>query len=164
MQVGQMLIDYIMDRDNKPMVAFIIKEKKSNIDKINRNPTIQRCFKLIEIENVLLGIVLLRFNNNPGLIYQAYYNYYSDLHRNRINVWFNCLYFSILMLDETNQCIRHIQIPNTSHLKFIQMKRWLQIYKPWTEEEFEKAKGTITQIYPDVKDLWEAIFNEKENL
>lgn len=156
MPPGTMTSDIVINTDTgKKEFVFIIKEDNFYLKNLSKYPPIEVVSGVFDIDNVFVIAFLMKFHDNPDVLYESYLNVYSTTRRDSLDILSKQNNFKILVYDEKDKEHRVLRLKN--HLKedLEKMKKISQTYSPWSMSQFDDAKEKIFKMFPDGFIMWD---------
>lgn len=156
---GVMFFDNLLNLiDNKKEFSFIIKEEDGYLGNISKYPNVELISGAFKIKDVLLIVFLIKFNDNPDVLYETFLNIHSDSNKDTLKVISEQDYINIILFNESNSIHRSIRLNNNIREKMKQLNTMSTDYIPWTMEEFDIAKEIVLKQNNDSFKFWDYLY------
>ena len=155
-QPGAMICESFTFFNSTPEAALLVKESPAKITKIPpRNMHIEFRTGLKRVDNVYLMPLLVQLDNNPVLTYETWFNYHQS---DEVKQLFEYItkQESIYIFFYTRSIEPDITISVDNQLK-LGFRMQIQILRetmPWTNQDFERARGLFSRQFDSTLSLW----------
>lgn len=146
--------------EGKTYIDFLVRESNGGISEIPKNPAVEvRAGAVIE-EGILIVTVLIRFAPE-GPIYETFWNYHRvDYRAAEGNIFEHMCAEENLTFhfyNDEGEVADVIQVSNSMRPFFSDIVQQVVALRPWTLEEFDRAKQAVVAAYPTASALWDAL-------
>lgn len=152
---GTMICESFQFVESKPEAALLIKESPVKLKTIPDNMHIEFRTGLKRVNNVYLMPLLVQFDNNPDLTYETWFNYHQSDEVKQVFEYitkqeFIYIFFYALSIEPAIT----ISIENQLKLGFRMQNQILRDTVPWTNQDFERARGLFSRRHGSTLSLW----------
>lgn len=161
LEIGYMFYHFLMEPngDNEDaMVAFIIKDNQYRLNKLKPIVAVNFISVGVDIKNVLVIDVLMKFPDITDTIYECFINAKNnESGASAIRSLATKNKYHIIFVNEYNEIFRQVKFDNSGKENFKQFEYRLSEWLSWSMEEFDTAKEEFLEKYPDAFELFENV-------
>jgi len=159
---GTMVYDLVIVDNKETEFVFMVKEETKYINRHKYRPSIQLRTGLLNISGVWIIPFMILINQDFDMLYETVFNYYQTGGGKK---YFDVLkkqeYIDIMFFDEKNENARNIRINNQLQNEITEYNMRVASIKPWSMNQFDKAKQKMFEKYLRPTDLWNELGNKK---
>lgn len=150
---GGLLYDIVSIDGKSWEVSFFIRETPAIMKMYGERPKIEITAGLLEEKEASPFVVIIKFNNNIRLMYEVWFNFYSELGKISFYLLKDQKKIIFNFINNENEITRSISFDNY-------FKPWVEMCEQiinnrdkWSMEDFDIAKKKICAKYSSVKFL-----------
>lgn len=164
----------VIEVENKLLPIIIVKEYEEDIQWITDNIAVGLKSTCIGNSNVDIYLMVLKFGEGYSNIYDLWFNYGYENHREFLSLILNEKRIVIDFRNENNERVNTIEIDNTINEHILDYFRkstekkvvkgdkegnvisinTISKYKAWSEEEVFELMDKVFADYPSIEELW----------
>jgi len=141
----------------KMETRLLIREDFEHLSTIKRNPKVEIRVGVITLNNVVLVPLMVRLDEKDELTYEMWLNYHSDEMKQEINSLGKQNNIDILFIGDNFKIDKIIKTGNFMKSFFKDLSNTINKVPKWSMEEFDNAKDSTLNIYPDAIALWNGL-------
>lgn len=147
-------------------IDFLVREKNDVILELPKDPAVEIRAGAVLQDGVLVVAVMARFTKD-GPVYETFWNYHraepNSPHGNIFEHMCDEPVLAFHFYDDEGKLADVIQVKNSMRPFFADILQQIPSLRPWTLQEFEDAKQAVTEVFPSINNLWEALGKQSKN-